>query len=61
MNYIKGFRYQLYCEAKALGTPSCVVCIPYILWSVWNSKTRGGESGNLSRTWGRRERGKLID
>ncbi|KAH0545155.1 hypothetical protein FGG08_000767 [Glutinoglossum americanum] len=26
-NYIKGFRYQLFCEAKALGTPSCVVHI----------------------------------
>lgn len=25
MNYIKGFRYQLYCEAKALQTPNCVV------------------------------------
>ncbi|KAJ4343497.1 kti12, chromatin associated [Didymella glomerata] len=25
MNYIKGFRYQLYCEAKAVSTPSCVV------------------------------------
>ena len=25
MNYIKGFRYQLYCEAKALSTPHCVV------------------------------------
>ncbi|KAF1918515.1 chromatin associated protein KTI12 [Ampelomyces quisqualis] len=25
MNYIKGFRYQLYCEAKALQTPSCVL------------------------------------
>ena len=25
LNYIKGFRYQLYCEAKAVGTPSCVV------------------------------------
>ncbi|GAB7365559.1 hypothetical protein MBLNU230_g6631t1 [Neophaeotheca triangularis] len=24
-NYIKGFRYQLYCEAKALRTPNCVV------------------------------------
>ncbi|KAF2851737.1 chromatin associated protein KTI12 [Plenodomus tracheiphilus IPT5] len=24
LNYIKGFRYQLYCEAKALQTPSCV-------------------------------------
>lgn len=26
-NYIKGWRYQLHCEAKALGTPSCVVHI----------------------------------
>ncbi|KAL8995148.1 MAG: hypothetical protein Q9169_005057 [Polycauliona sp. 2 TL-2023] len=26
-NYIKGFRYQLYCEAKAVQTPSCVVHI----------------------------------
>ncbi|QIW96461.1 hypothetical protein AMS68_001979 [Peltaster fructicola] len=27
MNYIKGFRYQLYCEAKAVQTPNCVVHI----------------------------------
>ncbi|MCJ1462639.1 hypothetical protein MMC07_001241 [Pseudocyphellaria aurata] len=25
LNYIKGFRYQLYCEAKSVQTPSCVV------------------------------------
>ncbi|KAK8154555.1 chromatin associated protein KTI12 [Phyllosticta citrichinensis] len=25
LNYIKGFRYQLYCEAKAVQTPSCVL------------------------------------
>ena len=25
MNYIKGYRYQMYCEAKAAQTPSCVV------------------------------------
>ena len=25
LNYIKGYRYQLFCEAKALQTPSCVV------------------------------------
>ena len=28
LNYIKGFRYQLYCEARAMSTPSCVVCGP---------------------------------
>lgn len=27
MNYIKGFRYQLFCEAKAVHTTSCVVHI----------------------------------
>jgi len=27
MNYIKGFRYQLYCEAKAVQTPNCVVSL----------------------------------
>jgi protein KTI12 len=26
-NYIKGWRYQLYCEAKAVTTPQCVVHI----------------------------------
>ena len=25
LNYIKGFRYQLYCVARGLGTPSCTV------------------------------------
>ncbi|QDS67682.1 hypothetical protein FKW77_005272 [Venturia effusa] len=25
LNYIKGFRYQLNCEAKAVQTPSCVI------------------------------------
>lgn len=24
LNYIKGWRYQLYCEAKSYGTPSCI-------------------------------------
>ena len=27
LNYIKGFRYQLYCEAKAVQTPTCVVSL----------------------------------
>eukprot|EP01130_Rhizamoeba_saxonica_P002542 TRINITY_DN12328_c0_g1_i1.p1 TRINITY_DN12328_c0_g1~~TRINITY_DN12328_c0_g1_i1.p1 ORF type:complete len:283 (+),score=58.95 TRINITY_DN12328_c0_g1_i1:26-874(+) len=25
LNYIKGFRYELYCAARALGTPHCVI------------------------------------
>lgn len=31
LNYIKGFRYQLYCEAKAVQTPNCVVSTPYTI------------------------------
>ena len=27
LNYIKGYRYQLYCAAKAASTPSCVVSL----------------------------------
>ncbi|KAI9100705.1 chromatin associated protein KTI12 [Phlyctochytrium arcticum] len=33
MNYIKGYRYQLYCIVRALGTPHCVV------WSAVGSDT----------------------
>jgi hypothetical protein len=32
MNYIKGYRYQLWCEAKALGTTCCVVCFLVTPW-----------------------------
>lgn len=36
LNYIKGFRYQLYCEAKAVQTPSCVVIgLPSLVMSRW--------------------------
>jgi hypothetical protein len=31
LNYIKGFRYQLYCEAKAVQTPSCVVSLSSLI------------------------------
>lgn len=27
LNYIKGWRYQLHCEAKAMSTPSCILQI----------------------------------
>ncbi|KAI9183114.1 kti12, chromatin associated [Blastocladiella emersonii ATCC 22665] len=39
MNYIKGFRYQLYCIARAIGTPHCVVhCgAPVDLARQWNA------------------------
>lgn len=40
LNYIKGFRYQLYCEAKAVQTPSCVVsAAPFFVLA-----TKQGES-----------------
>ncbi|KAF3933153.1 hypothetical protein ABW19_dt0205958 [Dactylella cylindrospora] len=39
MNYIKGYRYQLHCEAKALLTPSCVVYVgaPAEKCKEWNA------------------------
>ncbi|KAF8924934.1 chromatin associated protein KTI12 [Dissophora ornata] len=39
LNYIKGFRYQLYCVARAIGTPHCVVfcgCLPDLARQ-WNA------------------------
>lgn len=44
MNYIKGFRYQLYCEAKAVRTNSCVVCFHYARVFPWS--TQQGKSAN---------------
>ncbi|ODQ63942.1 chromatin associated protein KTI12 [Nadsonia fulvescens var. elongata DSM 6958] len=39
MTYIKGFRYQLFCEAKALSTNSCVIHIgtPIEKCQEWNN------------------------
>ncbi|KAG0242500.1 protein KTI12 [Mortierella sp. GBAus27b] len=41
LNYIKGFRYQLYCVARAIGTPHCVVfcgCLPDVARG-WNKES----------------------
>ncbi|CAG8446283.1 5858_t:CDS:2 [Diversispora eburnea] len=45
MNYIKGFRYQLYCIARAIGTPHCVIYCgtPVKIAKEWNFN-RGEES-----------------
>ncbi|EPS43767.1 hypothetical protein H072_2243 [Dactylellina haptotyla CBS 200.50] len=45
MNYIKGYRYQLHCEAKALLTPSCVVHVgvPAEKCKEWNATKEFGE------------------
>ncbi|PHZ08314.1 chromatin associated protein KTI12 [Rhizopus microsporus ATCC 52813] len=39
LNYIKGFRYQLYCVARAIGTPHCVVHtgVPADIAKEWNT------------------------
>lgn len=44
LTYIKGFRYQLFCEAKALLTNSCVVQVgaPVEKCQEWNS-ARGAD------------------
>ncbi|KAH8910255.1 RNA polymerase II elongator complex subunit [Coniochaeta sp. PMI_546] len=44
LNYIKGWRYQLFCEAKNLRTPSCVLqigCVP--------DKAKGVNEARLQR------------
>ncbi|KAF0410779.1 chromatin associated protein KTI12 [Gigaspora margarita] len=45
MNYIKGYRYQLYCIARAVGTPHCVIYCgtPIEIAREWNFNR--GEEG----------------
>ena len=31
MNYIKGYRYQLYCIVRAMGTTHCIVLFLLVL------------------------------
>ncbi|KAJ1982171.1 kti12, chromatin associated [Dimargaris verticillata] len=42
LNYIKGFRYQLYCVARAIGTPHCVVHVatPPATARAWNCEAK---------------------
>ncbi|ORY95672.1 chromatin associated protein KTI12 [Syncephalastrum racemosum] len=44
LNYIKGFRYQLYCIARAIGTPHCVVHAgtPTQMAKEWNAQRADG-------------------
>lgn len=44
LNYIKGFRYQLYCIARAIGTAHCVVHtgVPIALAKEWNANRSDG-------------------
>ncbi|KAH6627654.1 chromatin associated protein KTI12 [Chaetomium tenue] len=44
LNYIKGWRYQLYCEAKNLSTPSCVLQV-----GGGRERARGVNEGRLER------------
>jgi tRNA uridine 5-carbamoylmethylation protein Kti12 len=41
LNYIKGFRYQLNCEAKAVQTTSCVVSFPCRVVGDFAESSRG--------------------
>jgi protein KTI12 len=39
LNYIKGYRYELYCTARSFRTPHCVVWVecPTVISDEWNS------------------------
>ena len=39
LSYIKGFRYQLFCEAKGNVTPHCIVHVIALLRNVSNGMT----------------------
>jgi protein KTI12 len=55
LNYIKGWRYQLFCEAKNLSTPSCVLqigCVP--------DRARGVNEARLERR-ARKEKGEDVE
>lgn len=43
LSYIKGFRYQLFCEAKGVVTPHCVI---HVVSSLDKCLERNKESGN---------------
>lgn len=45
MAYIKGFRYQLYCESKGMATPHCVIQVtaPIEQCLEWNEKKTKGD------------------
>ncbi|KAK9760975.1 kti12, chromatin associated, variant 2 [Basidiobolus ranarum] len=49
MNYIKGFRYQLYCIARSMGTPHCTVhCgVPTNEAKKWNSERPDGYEAQI--------------
>ncbi|KAI5308422.1 hypothetical protein KEM55_005758 [Ascosphaera atra] len=52
MNYIKGWRYQLWCEAKAAGTTSCVVNAalrPHLLLAIAHDLTHQVNCLNLAK------------
>jgi protein KTI12 len=44
LNYIKGWRYQLFCEAKNMSTPSCVLQV-----GCGMERARGVNEGRLER------------
>lgn len=53
LNYIKGFRYQLYCVARAIGTPHCVVSRIRLLLKGKPEKgsLKSGQSLSRRGTW----------
>ncbi|KAF4554954.1 Chromatin associated protein KTI12-like protein [Elsinoe fawcettii] len=52
MNYIKGYRYQMYCEAKEQGTGSCVLqpATPPSVCSSLNTLALGSNTGGYPPT-----------
>jgi len=65
LNYIKGFRYQLYCVARAIGTPHCVVSVTrangcFLHWER-EKRDRSSASAVESVCIGVAERARLVN
>lgn len=54
LNYIKGWRYQLFCEARSAGTPSCVLQIGCAV-----ERARGVNERRLERRARREGKGRV--
>ena len=57
MNYIKGFRYELFCIARTCKTPHCVVYVNADIYTVkeFNEKTKTYSEELLQDLWNRME------
>jgi tRNA uridine 5-carbamoylmethylation protein Kti12 len=62
LNYIKGFRYELYCVARALKTPHCCVHVTCSgdVARAWDAARGGGAFGEALYVAARAHRSRVL-